>query len=79
MLAAFAFLSFVAGYNKRMVDFDREWSESGIKDVEKFYIIDSNGDVHIMDCYGYDLINTDSVMLCNGERIKYSRKKPIKL
>ena len=42
-----------------------------------YSIVDANGVEHRTACPGYDLISSDSVMLCNGVKIKYSKKKPI--
>ena len=42
-----------------------------------YSIVDANGVEHRMDCMGYTLLSADSVELCNGVKIKYSKKKPI--
>jgi len=42
-----------------------------------YSIVDANGLEHRFDCYGYTIINADSIEMCNGVKIKYSKNKPI--
>jgi hypothetical protein len=53
-------------------------AQSEFNDVKLPYaIVDANGVQHRLPCYGYVLINADSVELCNGVKIKYRMEKPL--
>jgi len=79
LVASLTYVSFKAGYYNRMVDFEMEWAYSTIKNKQPRYysIVDANGVEHRTACHGYTLLSADSVELCNGVKIKYSKKKPI--
>lgn len=70
LVSSLCLVSFTAGYYKHKLDsVDVE-----VKRIQVYTIIDSKGVIHRSVCNGYELINADTVELCEGKRIHYKQK-----